>query len=199
MSIQLTQEQVAVQDELVERLAKTWLYYLAAGIIGVLLGFVVLAWRTETLYAVAYFAGAAFLFVGLVRFAEALLLQSRRWLSLAMAVVFLATGVMMVAWPHITLFIAALLIALNFVLWGVLELIVSLSNTSTRFWWMGVIAAVVSFVIAIWTVRHPGNALNVLTILVGIWIMLWGVTEMLAALAARHAKRDWEEIRGLVA
>ena len=38
-----------------------------------------------------------------------------------------------------------------------------------------------------WTVRHPGHALVVLMTLLGIWIMLSGIVEIIAAFAVRHA------------
>jgi len=185
-------------DEVAAHLEKIWWYYLVAGIAGVLLGFVVLSWRTETLYALTYFAGAVFLVVGFVHVVNIFVVPERRWLSLVSAIVFLAIGVIILVWPHITLFIVALLIALGFVMWGILELIVALSNTEAQYWWVHLIAGVVSLIIAIWAIRHPGTALNVLVILLGIWIMLWGAVEIIAAFVARNARHHWNQMRASV-
>ena len=57
------------------------------------------------------------------------------------------------------------------------------------------IAGIVSLIIAVWTVRHPGSALEVIMLLVGIWIMLWGVIEIVAAFSARHARRHWDAMK----
>jgi uncharacterized membrane protein HdeD (DUF308 family) len=191
----MTSEEIAAGDELSAQLQRNWGWYLLAGIIGVALGFVVLNWRTETLYAIAYFAGAVFLFIGLVRLVDVFLVPAHRWLSLLAAVVFLAIGVIILVWPHITLFILAMLIALGFVMWGVLELVKAFEEDRSRHWWVSLIAGIASFVIAIWAIRHPGAALNILIFLLGIWIMLWGVVEIIAAFSARHAKRHWEALK----
>jgi uncharacterized membrane protein HdeD (DUF308 family) len=195
MSPTLSAEEIASGDEIADQLQRNWGWYLVAGIIGVLLGFVVVEWRTETLYAIAYFAGAIFLFIGLVRLVDVFLVPARRWLSLLAAVIFLAIGVIILVWPHITLFILALLIAVGFVMWGILELIRAFAEPRDRHWWLSLIAGIVSLIIAVWTVRHPGSALEVIMLLVGIWIMLWGVIEIVAAFSARHARRHWDAMK----
>ena len=179
-------------DTEVAHFGRNWGWFLVPGIAAILLGFVVLEWRTETLYALTYFAGAGFLFAGCVRLIDAIVVPERRLISLAGAVAFIAVGVTIFAWPNITLFIVALLIALGFVVWGVLELVTALANTRARHWWVGLIAGIASLIIAIWTTRHPGNALNVLMILVGIWLMLWGASAVVATLIARRVVKGLE-------
>jgi uncharacterized membrane protein HdeD (DUF308 family) len=195
MSPTLTAEEIATGDEVADQLQRNWGWYLVAGIIGVLLGFVVIEWRTETLYAIAYFAGAIFLFIGLVRLVDVFLVKANRWISLLAAVIFLAIGVLILVWPHITLFILALLIALGFVMWGIFELIKAFAEPREAHWWLSLIGGIVSLIIAVWTVRHPGSALQVIILLLGIWIMVWGVVEIVAAFSARHARRHWDALK----
>jgi uncharacterized membrane protein HdeD (DUF308 family) len=136
-----------------------------------------------------------FLFGGVVRALMALAIAANRVLAFLEALVFLAIGVIILVWPKPTLYIVAILIALAFVLWGVLELVTAFSSMHTRHWWINLIAGIVSIVIAIWTLRHPGNALNVLIILLGIWMMLWGVIEIVGAFMARHAVTNWNRVK----
>ena len=116
-----------------------------------------LAWRTQTLYVITYFAGAMFLFVGLVRFVDVFLVPAHRWLALIGAVIFLTIGVIIVAWPHITLYAVDLLIALGFLLWGVLEVVKAFSDVHARHWWVSLIGGVISLIIAVWAIRHPAE------------------------------------------
>jgi uncharacterized membrane protein HdeD (DUF308 family) len=178
---------MTVRDERSAQLRSQWAYLLIAGIVSVLLGLVILAWRSQTLYALVYFAGAVFLFIGILHVIDAFVTTGDRWLPLLTAAVFLTTGIIMLPWPHVTLFITALLIALDFLLWGVLQIVKALEYTTARLWWVGLIAGVGSILIAVWTVRHPGHALVVLMTLLGIWIMLSGIVEIIAAFAVRHA------------
>jgi uncharacterized membrane protein HdeD (DUF308 family) len=195
MNIEFTRVDVAgpsTRDEDLVMASRVWGLFVAAGIAAVLAGFVVLVWRTETLYALTYFAGAAFIAMGLVRLGGAVLIPVGRVISLVAGLVFLGIGITIVAWPHITLFVVALLIGLAFTVWGVLELVTAFADTSAHHWWVSLIAGVASLIVAIWTVRHPGNALNVLMIVLGIWIFLWGAMEIAAALLVRHAGRELE-------
>jgi uncharacterized membrane protein HdeD (DUF308 family) len=191
----MTTDEVDAGDELAKELEHAWGWFLVAGIIAVLLGFVVLSWRTQTLYVLTYFAGAVFLFIGLVRLVDVFLVPAHRWISLLGALIFVAIGLIIVVWPHITLFVVALLIALGFLLGGVLELVKAFSDVHAPHWWMALIGGIIMIGIAIWAARHPGSALNVLVVLLGIWIILWGIVEMVAAFSARHAKRAWEEYK----
>ena len=198
MNDQVIVMDVTVQEELSAQLKGQWAYLLIAGIISVLLGLVILAWRTQTLYTLVYFAGAVFLFIGALHLIDTFVASGERWFSLLTAAVFLPTGIIMLVWPHVTLFITALLIALDFLLWGVLQIVKALEYTNARFWWVGLIAGAASILISVWTVRHPGHALVVLMTLLGIWIMLSGVVEIIAAFAVRHSI-SWENSRRQIA
>jgi uncharacterized membrane protein HdeD (DUF308 family) len=192
MSIEFTRVEVSeysLKDADRVGAGRWWGGFLAAGIAAVLLGFVVLVWRTETLYALIYFAGAAFVAMGVIRVMGAVVGPVDRALSLIGGIVFLAIGITIFVWPHITLFVVALLIGLAFTAWGVLELVKAFANTNARHWWVSLIAGIASLIVAIWTVRHPGNALNVLMIVLGIWILLWGALEIAAALLVRRVDR----------
>lgn len=178
-----------VSDDEVTRWSRVWGWFLAAGIAAVLLGFVVLAWRTQTLYALSYFAGAAFLFLGCLRLADAFFVPARRIVSVIGGVVLLAIGIIIFVWPNITLFVLALLVALGFVVWGVLQLVSAFADMGAPHWWVSLIGGLASLVIGVWAVRHPGSALNALMILLGVWIMLWGAVEIAGALLMRHGEQ----------
>jgi uncharacterized membrane protein HdeD (DUF308 family) len=192
---ELTETEIAAGDVQAAELERKWWWYLVAGVVGVLLGFVVLSWRTETIYVLTYFAGAVFLFAGVFRIFTGIVVPAARALSLVSGVILLALGVIILVWPQITLFVLALLIALGFVLWGVIALIGAFSDVHARHWWIALLIGIASLVIGIWAVRHPGDALNLLIILLGVWIILWGVMEIVTAFVARHARRHWNDIK----
>jgi uncharacterized membrane protein HdeD (DUF308 family) len=194
-AVQVTDIDVEAADAQAAEVEAHWWWYLVAGIIAVLLGFIVLSWRTQTLYVITYFAGAMFLFGGVVRVLMAIAVKADRWISLLGGILFLAVGVIILVWPKPTLFVVALLIALGFTIWGVLELVAAFTNVHARHWWISLIAGIVSLAIAVWTLRHPGNALNVIIILLGIWMMLWGVIEIVGAFMARHAVTNWNRVK----
>ena len=45
------------------------------------------------------------------------------------------------------------------------------------------------FALGIWAIRHPGNALTVVIVVLGITAVIWGGIELVAAFYARHARK----------
>jgi uncharacterized membrane protein HdeD (DUF308 family) len=52
----------------------------------------------------------------------------------------------------------------------------------------GLLAIAVGFL----CIRHPGGTLTTIIVMVGILAILFGVVEIIGAISARHATRDWE-------
>ena len=192
---QLTPAEVAAGDELADMMERMWGWYLAGGIVSILFGFFILSYKHATLYAVAYFAGAFFLAVGIFQIVGSFRAAKFRWGYLVMGVISVGAGVVCFAWPKITLFVIAVLIAWVLLFWGVTDLVSSLSNRQVPYWWLYLIRGIISILLGIWALRHPGNALTVLVVVIGLWCILYGTIEIIGSLMARHARRNWEEMK----
>jgi len=191
----LTPQEVAAGDELAVLTEKTWGWYLAGGILSILFGFFILSYKDVTLHAVAYFAGAFFLAVGLLEVIGSFRAAKFRWSYLIMGVISIAIGVVCLAWPKPTLYVVVILIGWALLLWGVFDLVGSLLARQVPYWWLYLIRGIISILLGIWAIRHPGNALNVLVAVIGIWCILYGVIETIGAFIARHAVRNWEDVK----
>jgi uncharacterized membrane protein HdeD (DUF308 family) len=159
------------------------------------IGFLALSWRHETLKVLAVFLGIWLLVVGLVQLASAFAAIRDRWLYAVAGLLTAAVGVVTIFWPHITLFVIAMLLAWTLLVWGILYIVASLLSREVPHWWIGLIKGIVLILLGVWAIRHPGNALTVLVVVFGLACVFWGILELIAGVVARHAGREWERER----
>ena len=195
MSPDLTPTDIAAGDQLAKFMQKMWGWYLAGGILSVLFGFFVLSYKHATLYAVAYFSGGFFIAIGIFQIVGSFQAAKFRWGYLIMGVISIGAGIVCFVWPQITLFVIAVIIAWVLLFWGVTDMVSSLSNRHTPYWWLYLIRGIISILLGIWAIRHPGNALLVLTVVIGLWCILYGTIEIIGSFMARHAVRNWEQLK----
>ncbi|MGH9205442.1 MAG: HdeD family acid-resistance protein, partial [Acidimicrobiales bacterium] len=121
---------------------------------------------------------------------------SHRWLYVVAGVVSIGAGIIGLVWPGITLLVLAVIIGWTLLFWGVADLVQSLSNRKTvQFWWAILIRGVVSILLGIWALRHPGDALLVFVAVIGIWSVVFGIIEVIGAFEMRHAREQWEALK----
>lgn len=183
----------ATATEAAAGLERVWWLLLADGVISLLIGFLVLSWRHQTLYVLAYFLGAWLCVIGVLQLISGLRAFSTRWPYAVMGLVALGAGIATLVWPHITLYVIATILGWTLMLWGIFDVVGAFLRHEVPHWWLGIIKGLVLFALGIWAVRHPGNALTVLIVVFGITCVFWGAIELVAAFLARHAKRSLEK------
>jgi len=183
----------ATATEAAAGLERVWWLLLADGVISLLIGFLVLSWRHQTLYVLAYFLGAWLCVIGVLQLISGIRSFSTRWPYAVMGLVALGAGIATLVWPHITLYVIATILGWTLMLWGIFDVVGAFLRHEVPHWWLGIIKGVVLFALGIWAVRHPGNALTVLIVVFGITCVFWGAIELVAAFFARHAKRSLEK------
>jgi uncharacterized membrane protein HdeD (DUF308 family) len=198
MSNLLTADEIAVGDVVTTNMQKLWGWYLAGGILSVIFGFVVISYKDVTVNVLIYFASAYFIAVGLFMLVGSLGMLKQRWLMAVMGVLWIAAGIIGFVWPHITIYVIAILIGWSFLVFGVVDFVHALQRRHLPYWWVQLIRGVASVVIAFLVIRHPGGTFTGIVILLGIWAILFGVIEIFGAFSARHAVRDWESLKAQV-
>ena len=188
-------EEVAAGDELATGLEKMWGWYLTGGILSVVFGFVVLSYKSATLFAIAYFAGAFFIAIGLFHIIGAFGALKQRWPYLVMGVISAGAGIALFVWPKETLYVVTVLIGWVLLFWGIVDIVASLMYRQLPYWWVTLIRGIVSILLGVWAIRHPGNALTVLVVVIGLWAILMGTIEIIGAFQARHARRHWDDLK----
>jgi uncharacterized membrane protein HdeD (DUF308 family) len=128
-------------------------------------------------------------------------LGDRAWQAmLTVAVLLLAVGVLLVAWPAATLTIVAILLGAGLVIAGLYRFIDGIAakdmSGGTRV--ASILIGLLAIFIGLYCLRHHDVSVFLLALLVGIFWIMHGFTDLaVAATAPAHSGRGWLVVAGL--
>src|SRR6516165_5362675 len=179
MTYVLTEDDIAVGDEVSTQLQKMWGWYLLGGVISMIFGFLVISWRHPTVFVVIYFASAFFIVGGVFEIIGSVRMARQRWLHLLFGLFWV--GAVIVGWSFLVL--------------GIFDIISSLRFHHQPYWWAYLLRGLIAVALGFLCIRHPGAPLTALVVLIGIMAIVFGAVEVVGALVARHATKNWEKYK----
>ena len=174
------------------RSRRVWVWSVLGGLFSVVFGFVLLSYELVGLFALVYFACAYFLASGIFQLSLVYRTKSFRWWYPIMGGLSIIAGIVGLAWPGITLFAIAILIGWVLLGWGLSDIMNVFSNRHLGHWWVFLVRGLFALVVGVIALQDPGSAVLALVLVVGIWSIIFGVTEIAVALEAHHALRTDE-------
>ncbi len=189
----MEQELVADTADRIVRVGRHWGWILVFGFITVVAGVFALAWPGVTLLVVAVLFGIQLIVTGIFRFVAALasddLSGGTRVLLALLGVLALVIGLYAVRHVLLTLVALALLLGIYWVVSGTVELFTALSHRTmgSRGWtaFMGVLSIVAGVVVLV----YPAISLLTLAVVLGVWLLIYGVMEIVLAFRLRSAAK----------
>ena len=167
-----------------------WGYFLAAGVILIGLGLVVLGAPFYTVLAIEKLLGWVLVIGGIVHGLHAF--WTREWrgfiLEFLSGVLYLAAGVLLLKYPLQGALTLTLLLAAFFLVEGIFKVVLALQNRSMSGWVWLLFSGILALILAgiIWT-EWPVTGLWVIGVFVGIYLIFGGASMVAFALAARNA------------
>ena len=162
-----------------------WGVMLAAGIVAVVFGIIVLANIWGSVRLVAILAGLFLVFAGIIQLVHAAGAE-RKTGRIIGGLVILILGLVLVFWPDSSVKTVAVLVGLAFLFWGVVMAIAAFVDRGEG-WGIaagfGVLLALVGIIVVAW----PGPTIAILMILVGLDAILFGASLIAQGLALRKA------------
>jgi uncharacterized membrane protein HdeD (DUF308 family) len=175
--------------DMLAHLGRHWGWVLFFGIVTLLAGIAVLAWPGATLLVIAVLFGVQLIIAGIFRFVAAFATEDASGGTRALLALLGVLSVIIGLWAvrHVLLTLLALVVLLG-IFWvvnGAIELFTALSHRGMpeRGWTaaMGVLSILAGIVVLI----YPGPSLLTLSIVLGIWLLVYGVMEIMAAFRLR--------------
>lgn len=172
------------------QLGRHWGWVLSFGIITLLAGLAVLVWPGVTLLAIAVLFGVQLIVAGLFRFVTAFATEDvsggTRVLLALLGVLSVIIGLWAVRHVLLTLIALVVLLGIFWVVNGAIEIFTALSHRGMR--GRGWTAAMggLSVLAGIIVLVYPGETLLTLSIILGIWLLIYGVMEIMAAFRLRR-------------
>ena len=176
-------------DTFVTPLIRRWRLILAVGVLLVVLGVLLLANLVDAAFTLAVLVGISLLVEGFDELMQAER-HEVRWPGYVLGVVWILTGVIAIAWPGITLRSLAIVTGISFVVGGI-ALVVFAGRFRRRLprwnWW--VVAGLLSVVAGIFCLAWPDVTILALAILLGLRVLMRGITTTMFALGLRQLEQ----------
>jgi uncharacterized membrane protein HdeD (DUF308 family) len=175
------------------RIGRHWGWVLGYGIVTLAAGIAALVWPGVTLLAVAILFGVQLIFFGVFRFvsafAEADESGGHRVLMALLGVLALIIGLYALRHVLLTIVALALLLGIFWVVNGATELfsVLSRRETAQRGWvaFTGVLSLIAGIILLV----YPAISVVALAVVVGVWLVIFGLMEIRMGLTARSLSK----------
>ncbi len=176
---------------------RSWQAILAAAILLVAVGVILVAWPKATLVIVAILVGAGLVISGVYRFivgiADTEISGGTRAAYIVIGLLAIFVGLYCLRHRDVSIFLLALLVGIFWIMHGFIDLAVAVSAPprTGRGWLVasGIVGIAAGAVVLFW----PGISLLVLLLVLGIWLIFYGL--VLAGLAF-HLHRVTKQVTG---
>ena len=168
--------------------ATGWQAMVFAGVVTVILGLIVALHPSGSLNVLAVLLGVLLIISGIFDLARVFdRSETRRvWLGIA-GLLLVVIGVVLIRHLNLTVALVGLVIGLTWIVQGLAGLVDAFSGGpgERRGWW--IFFGLISLVAGIVVVAVPATSVTVLAVLVGIWFIVTGLTEIVGGFMQRHA------------
>jgi uncharacterized membrane protein HdeD (DUF308 family) len=175
--------------DMLSRLGRHWGWVLAYGILTLLAGILVLAWPSQTLLVLAVLFGVQLIISGIFRFVGAFasddLTGGTRVLLALLGVLSIIIGLWAVRHAVLTLVALIVFLGIFWVINGLIEIFAALSHRDMPDRGWSVLMGVLSAIAGIIVLAYPGLTLVGLAVILGIWLLVFGILEIIAAFRLR--------------
>ena len=175
--------------DMLARLGRHWGWVLAYGIITLLAGIAVLAWPGVTLLVVAVLFGVQLIVSGIFRFVAALatddLTGGTRVLLALLGVLSLIIGLWAIRHVLLTLLALTIFLGIYWIVSGTMEVFTALAHRGMPERGWTVFIGILSIIAGIIVLAYPRLSLLSLALILGIWLVIFGVMEIVAAFRLR--------------
>ena len=175
--------------DLIDQVGRHWGWVLAYGILTLLAGVAVLAWPSETLLVIAVLFGVQLIISGIFRFVGALasddLTGGTRVMLALLGVLSIIIGLWAVRHAVLTLVALIVFLGIFWVINGLIEVFAALSHRGMPDRGWSVLMGVLSAIAGIIVLAYPGLTLVGLAVILGIWLLVFGILEIVAAFRLR--------------
>ena len=176
-------------SDLISQVGRHWGWVLAYGILTLLAGVAVLAWPSETLLVIAVLFGVQLIISGIFRFVGALasddLTGGTRVMLALLGVLSIIIGLWAVRHAVLTLVALIVFLGIFWVINGLIEIFAALSHRDMPDRGWSVLMGVLSAIAGIIVLAYPGLTLVGLAVILGIWLLVFGILEIMAAFRLR--------------
>ena len=174
-------------DNLMTAIGRNWWVLLFAGILSLVVGIAALVWPGKTVLVVAIVFAIWLIVSGIFSIVRGFahgLTGGMRALFIITGILSLVLGIFAIRGEFQELYILSLFIGIGFLFRGFASLFLGFENKDGRGWnsFFGIVMIIGGVIVLVW----PGISLVTLTWVVGIWLIIIGIYEVIAAFSVKR-------------
>ena len=170
-----------------------WKSVLLTGVLSVILGAMVLAWPGKTIIVAAIFFAAYLLVTGISQIFHAFTLHisgGGRALLFISGAASLVLAVLCFKSLTNSILLLAIWIGIGFIFRGVATAAAAISDADTPSRGWEIVIGIITLIAGLIVLGYPFSSLGTLTLVVGIWLIVLGVLEIIASFGIRKAGNE---------
>lgn len=174
------------------RITGKWGWFVALGVVSILAGFIALGDVVAFTLISVIFIGAALLVSGVFQIIHAF--ATKTWsqfgLNIALGLLYIIGGLLIMQEPVEGSFIITLMLLVTLVIGGIMRVVIAFRHRELKFWWLMALGGAASAAIGVLLFSAlPWSGLWVLGTLIGVELLIQGVTWLQFGLALRRHSR----------
>lgn len=186
------QEEVLVTEgDVLHMVGKSWWIVLVTGILSVLLGLLFLFWPGKTIVVIAVIFGVWLIVSGIVQLVQgfnAELGTGERVLAVIVGVISIVLGVLCFRGGIANgVYILSLFVGFSFLFRGIWQFIVGLQNKGASGRGLLIFSGILGIIAGIIVLSKPFESLEVLALIMGIWLIIMGIIEVIYSFGIKKA------------
>lgn len=183
----------AAMDRAVGRWLPPWWLLLITGILWILVSLIILRFDYTSVHAISILFGIVAIMAGVLEIAMVFIAEGWwKLLNAALAVIFIAAGVVAFIHPGNTFAALAGIFSFVLVFAGVYDIIISIaSRNEAGAWWLQLITGIILLLLGFWAAGYYGRSAILLVAWVAAFTLIRGVRDIVSAFRVRelqHAK-----------
>ena len=181
-------EVVESSEEFAE-MKKTWWLLALLGVLSIGVGLLLIFWPSATLTTITAIVGLFMIVTGVVRFFVGLFDSSsdERWLLVFMGIIGVALGVIIMKNPEATIKVIVLITAVFWLIGGMVDVFRGIANSDLPDRGVRIALGALSVLFAVILLVWPAVTVGVFAVLMGIYIVIFGLIEIVAAFQIKKA------------
>jgi uncharacterized membrane protein HdeD (DUF308 family) len=171
-----------------DRVTRGWWALIVSGIISIVAGGIILYtdWKVDDL---AVFIGAVLVFRGLVNTLGVPVDGSGRGWAIALGLLEFALGLMVWIWPSPTLLVIAFWVGWYVLFSGILTIAGAVAGRDyLPYWGFLLVFGIAEVLLAFWLLARPGTTLVAAVLALGLWCLVYGVTQIVIAFEIKRLR-----------
>jgi uncharacterized membrane protein HdeD (DUF308 family) len=184
-------DEVEIQESSAELndMKRTWWALALLGVLSIGIGLLLIFWPSATLTTITAIVGLFMIIAGVVRFFVGVFDSSsdERWLLVFMGIIGVVLGVIIMKNPEATIKVIVLITAIFWLIGGMVDVFRGIANADLPDRGVRIIFGALSLLFGVILLVWPGVTVGVFAALMGIYVVFFGLIEIIAAFQIRKA------------